>query len=71
MAISPHRQEYVAECYDEDKIVPLDLYCAVTPVFQSENWTLQLPVSIVTHTYATKQSDRGHGGKRKGFTAWV
>jgi len=38
VAISPHRQEYVAECYDEDKIIPLQLYGALTPVTQSKGW---------------------------------
>ena len=29
--VSPHRQEPVAQRYDEDKIVPCQLRCAITP----------------------------------------
>lgn len=34
VTISPHRQEYVAECYDEDKIIPSQPDSVVTPGFQ-------------------------------------
>ena len=32
-SILPHRQKYVAECYDENKIVPCQPDSVVTPGF--------------------------------------
>lgn len=35
--VSPRRQEYVAECYGEDEIVPFQLYSAIAPGFPVGN----------------------------------
>ena len=67
-AVSPHRQEYVAERYDEDEIVPFQLYGAVTPGFPFKFESLNpccCRQQSRTHTCAGKPSNRVPEGEGK------
>ena len=64
--ISPHRQEYAAEFYDENAIVPLQLYLA-----RRTSDPRNCQHRSQTHTCAAELSDRVPGGNINVLTSWV
>jgi len=65
VTISPHRQEYVAECYDEDKVVPRQSNSVVTPGSQFGTWVF-ITIDIDHNSHLSHKTFRAVPGREKG-----